>query len=78
MLHAETLMVNAVILFAQIGIGSSGIGPAVIALRKTFVTQLSRFAEGIDYSDRADELLAIATTALAHALPVPNSPAEPA
>ena len=76
MLNAETILVNSLILFAQENITHFGIGPAVILLRNTFTTQLSRFAEGIDFSSRADELLAITTTALAHALPAPNSPAE--
>lgn len=72
MLNTETVLMDNILKFAIVEIGRLGLEQAVAALRRTFYTQLRRFSDEFDLSGRADELLRIATEALASKLPTDN------
>ena len=72
MLNVETMLMDAILKFVIIDIPKLGLDAAVVALRKTFVTQLHRFSEEFDLGNRADDLLRIATDALLSKLPTSN------
>ena len=72
MLNVETVLMDSILKFAIIDIPKLGLEEAVVILRRAFNTQLRRFSEQFDLSPRAEELLRIATEALASKLPVDN------
>jgi hypothetical protein len=73
MLNTETLLMDAILKFAIIDIPKIGLEEAVVVLQKAFATQLRRFSDEFDFSDRADDLLRIATDALLSKLPTENA-----
>lgn len=73
MLNTETLLMDAILKFALIDIPKLGLEEAVVVLQKAFATQLRRFSDEFDFSDRADALLRIATDALLSKLPTENA-----
>ena len=64
MLNVETVLVNSILKFAIIDIPKMGLEDALVVLRRAFNTQLNRFSEDVDLSNRAEELLRIATDTL--------------
>ena len=72
MLNVETVLVDSILKFALIDIPSLGLEEASVALRRAFHTQMKRFSDECDLSDRAEELLRIATETLASRLPDDN------
>jgi hypothetical protein len=64
MLNVETVLMDSILKFALIDIPKVGLEEATVILRRAFNTQLRRFSEEFDLSDRAEELLRIATDAL--------------
>lgn len=72
MLNVETVLMDSILKFAIIDIPKLGLDEAVVILRRAFNTQLRRFSEEVDLSDRAEELLRIATDALLSKLPQEN------
>lgn len=64
MLNVETVLMDSILKFALIDIPKVGLDEAVVLLRRAFNTQLRRFSEDIDLTNRAEELLQIATEAL--------------
>lgn len=77
MLNVETVLMDSILKFALIDIPKMGLDEAVVVLRRAFRTQLGRFSDEFDLSPRAEELLRIATDALASKLPVDNVVAMP-
>ncbi|HEY1216718.1 MAG TPA: hypothetical protein VGE93_24095, partial [Bryobacteraceae bacterium] len=73
MLNTETLLMDAILKFAIIDIPKMGLDEAVVVLQKAFSTQLRRFSDEFDFSDRTDALLRIATDALLSKLPTENA-----
>lgn len=73
MLNTETLLMDAILKFALIDIPKLGLDDAANLLQKTFATQLRRFSDEFDLSDRAEALLRIATNALLSKLPTENA-----
>jgi hypothetical protein len=69
MLNVETVLVDSILKFVVIDIPKMGLEEAVIVLRRAFNTQLNRFSEDVDLSNRAEELLRIATDTLLSKLP---------
>ena len=65
MLNVETVLMDSILKFALIDIPKVGLDEAVVILRRAFNTQLRRFSDDIDLTSRAEELLKIATDALA-------------
>jgi hypothetical protein len=63
--------------FAVIDIPKLGLEEAVVILRRAFNTQLRRFSDEFDLSSRTEELLRVATEALASKLPADNIVAMP-
>jgi hypothetical protein len=74
MLNVETVLMNSVLKFSIIDIPKLGVDEAVIALRRAFRTQLNRFSEEFDFSNRSEDLLRLATDVLAAKL-AENEPA---
>lgn len=72
MLNVETVLMDSILKFAIIDISKLGIEEAVVMLRRAFNTQLRRFSDVVDLSDRAEALLRIATDALLSKLPTDN------
>jgi hypothetical protein len=72
MLNTETVLMDSILKFAIIDIPKLGLEEALVILRRAFNTQLRRFSDEFDMSSRAEELLRIATEALASKLPVDN------
>jgi hypothetical protein len=68
MLNVETLLMDAILKFTQIDIPALGFDQAVVNLRRVFRTQLHRFSDEFDFSERSEELLRIATEALSSKL----------
>lgn len=64
MLNVETVLMDSILKFAIMDIPKLGLEDAVVVLRRAFNTQLRRFSDEIDLSDRAEQLLRIATDAL--------------
>jgi hypothetical protein len=64
MLNVETVLMNSILKFAIIDIPKLGLADATVLLRRAFATQLRRFSEEIDLTNRVDDLLRIATNAL--------------
>ena len=64
MLNVETVLMNSILKFALIDIPKLGLEDSVTLLRRAFSTQLGRFSDEFDLSERTDELLKIATDAL--------------
>lgn len=64
MLNVETVLMDSILKFAIIDLPKIGMEQALIALRRAFRIQLNRFSEEFDWSERAQELLAVATDAL--------------
>lgn len=73
MLNTETLLMDSILKFALIDIPKLGLDEAAILLKKTFATQLRRFSDEFDLSDRAEALLRIATDALLIKQPSENA-----
>ncbi len=65
MLNVETVLMDSILKFAVIDIPKLGLEEALVLLRRAFATQLRRFSDEFDFSGRVDELLRIATDALA-------------
>lgn len=72
MLNVETVLMNSILKFAVIDIPKLGLEEATVLLRRAFHTQLRRFSELFDLSERAEELLRIATEALKTSFPSDN------
>ncbi|MBV9084664.1 MAG: hypothetical protein JOZ62_18465 [Acidobacteriaceae bacterium] len=72
MLNVETVLMDSILKFALIDIPKLGLEEAVIVLRRAFKTQLSRFSDEFDLSNRTEDLLRIATDALLSKLPTSN------
>jgi hypothetical protein len=72
MLNVETVLMDSILKFAIIDIPEKGMEEAAMLLRRAFNTQLRRFSDECDMGDRAEELLRIATEALASKLPDDN------
>ena len=64
MLNVETVLMDSILKFAIIDIPKIGLADAAVLLRRAFATQLRRFSEEIDLTNRVDDLLQIATSAL--------------
>jgi len=73
MLNTETLLMDAILKFAIIDIPKMGLDEAAVVLQKAFSTQLRRFSDEFDFSDRTEALLRIATDALLNKLPTENA-----
>ncbi len=72
MLNVETVLMDSILKFAIIDIPKLGLEEAVVLLRRAFNTQLRRFSDEVNLSGRAEQLLRIATEALATKLPTDN------
>lgn len=72
MLNVETVLMDSILKFAIMDIPNLGLEEAVVLLRRAFNTQLRRFSDEINLTDRAEQLLRIATEALATKLPTDN------
>lgn len=72
MLNVETVLMDSILKFALIDIPKLGLEEALIVLRRAFNTQLRRFSDEFDLSDRTEHLLRIATEALVTKLPTDN------
>jgi len=72
MLNVDTMLMDSILKFAIIDIPNFGIEESVVLLRRVFNTQLRRFSDEFDLGPRAEELLRIATEALATKLPTDN------
>jgi len=77
MLNVETVLMDSILKFAIIDIPKLGLEEAVTLLRRAFTTQLRRFSDEFDMTDRAEALLRIATDALLSKLPTENVVALP-
>jgi hypothetical protein len=64
MLNVETVLMDSILKFAIIDIPKLGLEEALVLLRRAFNTQLRRFSEQFDLSERTEELLQIATDVL--------------
>lgn len=72
MLNTETVLMDSLLKFALIDLPKMSVAEALVPLRRAFNTQLRRFSDQFDFSVRSEELLRIATEALASKLPVDN------
>ncbi len=77
MLNVETVLMDSILKFALMDIPKLGLEEATVLLRRAFGTQLRRFSEQCDMSERTDDLLLIATEALVPHLPSDNAAALP-
>src|SRR5438270_13663241 len=64
MLNVETVLMDSILKFAIIDIPKLGLEEALVLLRRAFNTQLRRFSEQFDLSERTEELLQMATDVL--------------
>ncbi|MBV8828252.1 MAG: hypothetical protein JO108_03395 [Acidobacteriaceae bacterium] len=64
MLNVETVLMDSILKFALIDLPKIGLEAALVPLRRAFNTQLRRFSDEIDLTNRAEELLRVATDAL--------------
>jgi hypothetical protein len=64
MFNTETALMDAILKFTQIDLPKMKFDDAVTELRRAFRNNLRRFSKEIDLSDRAEELLRIATDVL--------------
>jgi hypothetical protein len=64
MLNVDTVLVDSILKFAIIDIPKLGLEEATIILRRAFRTQLNRISDEFNFTDRAEELMRIATDAL--------------
>ncbi len=64
MLNVETVLMDSILKFALIDLPKLGLEDSVVLLRRAFNTQLRRFSDEFDLSQRTEELLKIATDAL--------------
>jgi hypothetical protein len=64
MLNVDTVLVDSILKFAIIDIPNLGLEEATILVRRAFRTQLNRISDEFNFTDRAEELLRIATDAL--------------
>ncbi len=78
MLNVETVLMDSILKFAIIDIPKLGLEEALILLRRAFTTQLRRFSDQFDLSERTEQLLRIATEALGTKLPSDNVVEMPA
>jgi hypothetical protein len=78
MLNVETVLMDSILKFAIIDIPKLGLEEALFLLRRTFTVQLRRFSDEFDLSYRTEQLLRIATEALASKLPTDNVVEMPA
>ncbi len=65
MLNVETVLMDSLLKFAIIDLPKIGMENATVLLRRAFNTQLRRFSNEFDFTPKAEELLRIATDALA-------------
>jgi hypothetical protein len=72
MLNVETVLMDSILKFAIIDIPKLGLEESIVLLRRAFNTQLRRFSDEIDMTSRVEQLLRIATEALASKLPTDN------
>ena len=72
MLNVETVLMDSILKFAIIDIPKLGLEESLILLRRAFNTQLKRFSDEFDLSERSEQLLRIATEALVTKLPTDN------
>ncbi|HEY7212149.1 MAG TPA: hypothetical protein VH477_17880 [Bryobacteraceae bacterium] len=72
MLNVETVLMDSILKFAIIDIPKMGLEDAAVLLRRAFNTQLHRFSDECALSDRTEDLLRVATEALASKLPDEN------
>ena len=72
MLNVETVLMDSILKFAIIDIPKLGLEEALMLLRRAFTTQLRRFSDEFDLSERTEQLLRIATEALASKQPSDN------
>lgn len=77
MLNVETVLMDSILKFAIIDIPKLGLDEAVVVLRRAFHTQLRRFSDEFDLSNRVEDLLRIATDALLTKLSNENAAALP-
>jgi hypothetical protein len=64
MLNVDTVLVDSILKFAIIDIPKLGLEEATNIVRRAFRTQLNRISDEFNFTDRAEELLRIATDAL--------------
>lgn len=64
MLNVETVLMDSLLKFALIDIPAIGLSEALELLRRAFRTQLRRFSDEFDFTERTEELLRVATQAL--------------
>lgn len=64
MLNVETMLVDSILKFAVMDVPKLGLEESLVLLRRAFNTQLRRFSDQIELSNRSEELLQIATAAL--------------
>ena len=64
MLNVETVLMDSVLKFALMDVPKLGLDEAAAILRRAFNTQLRRFSDQVDLSNRAEQLIWIATEAL--------------
>ncbi|HEX7359835.1 MAG TPA: hypothetical protein VF283_05025 [Bryobacteraceae bacterium] len=72
MLNTETVLMDSLLKFALIDLPKMSVDEALVLLRRAFNTQLRRFSDQFDFSERSEELLRIATDALISRLPSDN------
>jgi hypothetical protein len=72
MLNVETVLMDSILKFAIIDIPKLGLEDALVLLRRAFATQLRRFSDEFDLSERTELLLRFATEALVTKLPHDN------
>ena len=72
MLNVETVLMDSILKFAIIDIPRKGLEEAAVLLRRAFNTQLRRFSDECEMSNRTEELLRIATEVLASKLAAEN------
>ncbi|MGH9622212.1 MAG: hypothetical protein ACRD45_21215 [Bryobacteraceae bacterium] len=72
MLNTETVLMDSLLKFALIDLPKMSVDEALVPLRRAFNTQLRRFSDQFDLSERSEELLRIATDALVSRLPSDN------
>src|SRR3954453_23596466 len=77
MLNVETVLMDSILKFALIDIPKLGLEEALIILRRAFNTQLRRFSEEFDLSERTEDLLRVATEALSAKFAAENEAEAP-
>jgi hypothetical protein len=64
MLNVDTILMDSILKFSILDIPKLGLDEATAILRRAFRTQLHRFSDEFNFTERADDLLRIATDAL--------------